>query len=68
MRTHTQIVKDGGVSAIAERRRVSIHTVRSWLQRNSIPAEHWSGLVDDGLSSLEELAAAVARPVQDEAA
>lgn len=37
----------------------SVHTVRSWIQRESIPAEHWKLFADNGWGSLEELAETV---------
>jgi uncharacterized protein YjcR len=57
MRTHAVIVRTAGFDALAEQRGVSIHTVRSWAQRDSIPDEHWKWLSDRGLATLEELAA-----------
>jgi hypothetical protein len=69
MRTHAAIVAAAGKPEdIAVSRSVSVHTVRSWMQRDSIPAEHWAGFADDGHASLEELAlAAAARKVPAEA-
>ena len=58
MRTHAQIVNEAGVDAVAADRNVSIHTVRSWKQRNSIPAEHWNGFVRNQWAAFEELAKA----------
>lgn len=61
MRTHAQIVTAAGKpEEVAIRRGVSVHTVRSWIQRDSIPAEHWAGFADDGAASLEDLALAAA--------
>lgn len=64
MLTHSDIVKAAGpASEVARLRGVSVHTVRSWQQRNSIPAEHWSAFAADGVATLEQLAAAAsARP------
>lgn len=59
MRTHSEIVADADCEKIAELRGASIHTVRSWGQRNSIPAEHWPAFVSAGAATLEELAAGV---------
>lgn len=59
MRTHAQIVGALDAVSLAEKRGVSVHTVKSWVQRDSIPAEHWAGFVEDGHSSFEELAAGV---------
>ena len=64
MRTHSDIVKAAGTAEyVAEMRGVSVHTARSWIARNSIPAEHWAGFAASGWATLEELAAAVAKPV-----
>lgn len=60
MRNHSEIVKSAGdAEAVALRRGVTIHAVRSWIQRDSIPPEHWAGFVGDGHASLEELAEGV---------
>ena len=55
-RTHADIVKEIGPANIAQRRGLSIHTVRSWIVRDSIPSEHWAAFAADGWASLEELA------------
>lgn len=70
MKTHSDIVAAAGKpETVALRRGVSVHTVRSWLQRDSIPAEHWAGFATDGHATLEELAtAAAARRVGSELA
>lgn len=61
MRTHSQIVAAAGKpEQVALRHGVSIHTVRSWAQRDSIPAEHWAVFADEGDATLEELATAAA--------
>ena len=58
MRSHHAIVKAAGAEKIAEALGIpSIHTVRSWIIRNRIPAEHWAGVASHGWASLEELAA-----------
>lgn len=57
MRTHSQIIAALKDDHVAAERGVSIHTVRSWRQRNSIPAEHWNGFARAGWATLEELAA-----------
>jgi transposase len=59
MRTHSEIVGAANCEEIAQARGVSIHTVRSWGQRNSIPAEHWPAFLTAGAATLEELAAGV---------
>jgi hypothetical protein len=59
MRDHPDIVRTAGVAAVAEATAASIHTVRSWIQRESIPAEHWKLFADKGWATLEELAETV---------
>ena len=60
MPTHSDILKSTeAVSKVVEVTGRSIHTVRSWRQRNSIPAEYWGAVVDAGLASLDELAGSV---------
>ncbi|MGV3580021.1 hypothetical protein [Brevundimonas sp.] len=64
MRTHAEIIADaGGPSQVLLRLTLSasIHTVRSWVQRNSIPAEHWAAFAAGGLATLEELATGAAQ-------
>jgi hypothetical protein len=60
MRTHTEIVNAAGADRLAGLRRVSLHTARSWAQRDSIPSEHWADIAQAKLATLEELAAAAA--------
>jgi len=65
MHTHSEIVKRAGTAEeVACARGVSVHTVRSWIKRNSIPAEHWAGFVGDGKATFEELGLAAAKQVQ----
>jgi hypothetical protein len=59
MRTHADIVAAADCDKIAGLRGASIHTVRSWGQRNSIPAEHWPTFIAEGAATLEELVAGV---------
>lgn len=68
MRDHPEIVRAAGIEAVAEAAGASIHTVRSWIQRESIPAEHWKLFADHEWASLEELAATVKprKPRSDE--
>lgn len=62
MRTHTDIVKAAGQpEAVGTALGVSRHTVRSWIQRDSIPADHWITFAAQGWASLDELAKAAAR-------
>jgi uncharacterized protein YjcR len=61
MRSHSEIVRAAGnTDEVARERGVSVHTVRSWIQRNSIPAEHWAGFASVGAASLEEMASSAA--------
>jgi hypothetical protein len=59
MRDHPDIVRAAGVEAVADATTASTHTVRSWIQRGSIPAEHWKLFADKEWATLEELAATV---------
>ena len=59
MREHPDIVRAAGVEAVAEATGASTHTVRSWIQRGSVPAEHWKLFADHGWATLEELAETV---------
>ena len=57
MRSHAQIVKAAGaVEAVADRHGVSVHTVRSWIQRNSIPSDQWNAFAGDDVELLREIA------------
>lgn len=56
MRSHSDIVTTAGVEEIARLRGVSVHTARSWVQRDGIPAEHWTGIVAAKHATLAELA------------
>lgn len=62
MVTHADIVRRAGkVEDTAHDRCVSVFTVRSWIARDSIPAEYWKSFVDGGHATLDELAEAAAR-------
>jgi transposase len=59
---HRKIVRAAGTAEeVATRRGVSVHTVRSWIKRDSIPGEYWLGFAEDGHATLEQLAAAAKR-------
>ena len=59
MRTHSDIVRGAGTAAdVAERFNTTVNTVRSWIQRNRIPSDHWATFVSLGQTTFEELAAA----------
>jgi hypothetical protein len=68
MRDHSEIVRTAGVEAVADATGASIHTVRSWIQRESIPAEHWKLFAEKEWGSLEELAETIKprKPRSDE--
>jgi hypothetical protein len=68
MRDHAEIVKAAGIEAVADATGASIHTVRSWVQRESIPAEHWKLFADKGWATLDELAETIKprKPRSDE--
>lgn len=68
MRTHADIIRSRPANAVSTALSVSLHTVRSWAQRNSIPAEHWAGIRDLEMATLEELADAAATRATQEAA
>lgn len=63
MRSHSDIIRDGGGAQVVHDKlgfTDKLHTVRSWVQRDSIPGEHWKGFADVDLATLDELAAAAA--------
>lgn len=68
MRDHSEIVRSAGIETVAEATGSSIHTVRSWVQRESVPAEHWKLFADKGWATLEELAETIKprKPRSDE--
>jgi len=61
MRSHTEIFDAVGAKALADLTGKSIHTVRSWKQRDRIPAKFWLLLVSEGLAKPDELAADIKR-------
>lgn len=63
MLTHSEIVRRAGKpEEIAAVVGVSVHTVRSWIQRDSIPADKWVAMVGAGWATLDDLAIAAASP------
>ena len=72
MRSHADIIRAAGVLVVHDTLGLEgkLHTVRSWVQRDSIPDQHWKALADAGLATLDELAAAAAAraTTSDEAA
>lgn len=62
MTTHSDIVKSvGRPEEVALAIGVSRHTVRSWIQRDSIPADQWHAFANKGWATLDALASAAAR-------
>lgn len=72
MRTHSDIIRDaGGAQALHAQLGLArkLNTVRSWVQRGSIPAKHWRALADRGFATVDELATGAAtRTVEQRAA
>ena len=70
MRTHRTILREVGHDVIAALTGRPLTTVRSWDQRDSIPADMWLTVSTEGHATLEELAASASRnrPTQGEAA
>ncbi len=56
MDKHSDIMSAQAVSDLATATGKSLHTVRSWRHRESIPAEFWPQVVSMGLATFEELA------------
>lgn len=64
MRSHTEIIRQAGEDAVVAATKAPLNTVRSWAQRDSIPAPHWAALVAAKLCTADELTiAAAARKV-----
>jgi hypothetical protein len=60
MRSHSEIIRSSGAQAISDLTGASIHTVRSWGQRDSIPSEYWSALIGADHCTADELINAAA--------
>jgi hypothetical protein len=60
MRTHSEVIREAGPQDVADLTRVSIHTVRSWAQRDSIPSEYWAALINADHATADELIGAAA--------
>ena len=69
-RTHRTILRESGHDRIITLTGLPVTTVRSWDQRDSIPADMWLTLADAEIATLEELAGSASRkrPSQDVAA
>lgn len=61
MRSHTEIIRQAGEDAVVAATLAPLNTVRSWAQRDSIPAPQWAALVSAGHCTADELIAAAAR-------
>ena len=61
MRSHSEIIREADAQAVADLTGASIHTVRSWGQRDSIPSEYWAALIAAGHATADELIHAAAR-------
>lgn len=61
MRNHTDIIREAGEAAVVAATGAPVNTVRSWAQRDSIPAPQWASLVAAGFCTADELIAAAAR-------
>ena len=60
MRTHAEIIRQAGENAIVAATNAPLNTVRSWAQRDSIPAPQWAALVEAKICKAAELIAAAA--------
>ena len=60
MKTHRDIIQAAGADTVRQvlDAVVSIHTVRSWQQRDAIPGEYWAALAAGHVATLEDLAIA----------
>lgn len=71
MRTHSQIIVDGGGdSVVGPAVGAPAGNVKQWRRNDSIPAPYWRGLADNDFATLDELAAyaAAKKIAQGEAA
>lgn len=56
MLNHSDIVRRAGTpEEVALRFGISVHTVRSWIQRNRIPSDRWFDFIDAGLATRDDL-------------
>jgi hypothetical protein len=61
MRTHAEIIRSAGISAVSVLTDKSVSTVSAWGQRDSIPSEYWSVLIGAGHCTADELIQAAAQ-------
>lgn len=66
MRTHRDILREAGHDPIAALTGRPITTIRSWGQRDSIPADLWLAIANAGHATLEELAENASRKRADQ--
>lgn len=56
MQTHPDIIRKAGTpDEVAAKLGVSVHTVRSWLQRERIPSDRWADFANLTEVPLEEI-------------
>lgn len=60
MQNHKQICERIGEAKAADLCGVTVYAVRSWRQRNRIPAEYWRRIIDAKLATADELLDGVA--------
>lgn len=65
---HADIIPYADAPKVAERLGVSVNTVLSWRQRNSIPTDKWPALIAAGFATLEALSPELADVVKSDAA
>jgi hypothetical protein len=61
--SHDKLIAPKDAPLIADRLGVSVHTVLSWRQRKSIPAEKWPAFIEAGFATLDDLAPELAEAV-----
>jgi hypothetical protein len=57
MRSHSEIVRKVGEADLVTLTGASVHTIRSWVQRDSIPPRFWELLVSKKHCTADELMA-----------
>jgi hypothetical protein len=60
MRTHSEVIRVATPQVVSDLTGTSIHTVRSWVQRDSIPSEYWAALINADHATADELIGAAA--------
>ncbi len=60
--THAEIIaRNGGSTAVGRKIGVDANNVKAWKRNSSIPATYWLALSQQGLATLDELAAGAAK-------